>query len=110
MLLSRKPRLFMEPSERIEVSVVYALPERQFIARVKLDRGATVANALEASGLRRRFPEIAGVPSCAIFGTATTLSHVLQPGDRVEILRPLLIDPKEARRQAAHPKSKSSVR
>lgn len=110
MLLSPKPERFMEPRECIEVSVVYALPERQFIVRMKLDCGASVADALEASGLRRRFPEIAAAPKCAIFGRAATLSQGLQSGDRVEILRPLRIDPKEARRQAAHPKSKSSIR
>jgi putative ubiquitin-RnfH superfamily antitoxin RatB of RatAB toxin-antitoxin module len=54
------------------------------------------------SGLARRCAEIATLPlACAIYGRVVALTHELRAGDRVEILRPLLVDPKEQRRQAA---------
>jgi putative ubiquitin-RnfH superfamily antitoxin RatB of RatAB toxin-antitoxin module len=56
----------------------------------------------EARGLCERFPELAGrTTDCAIFGRVVSLSDPVSDGDRVEILRPLLADPKENRRQAA---------
>jgi len=84
------------------VEVVYALPERQVLVTLDLPGGATVAQAVAHSGLIRRFPEIDGRPlACAIYSRPVSLDHVLSAQDRVEILRPLLIDPKENRRQAA---------
>jgi uncharacterized protein len=84
------------------VSVVYALPDRQTIVSLELPAGASVADAVEKSGLARRYKEIAERPlACAIYGRAVKPDSVLREGDRVEILRPLLIDPKESRRQAA---------
>jgi putative ubiquitin-RnfH superfamily antitoxin RatB of RatAB toxin-antitoxin module len=84
------------------VSVVYALPDRQAIVSVELPAGASVADAVERSGLARRYKEIGERPlTCAIYGRAVKPEFVVREGDRVEILRPLLIDPKESRRQAA---------
>jgi uncharacterized protein len=84
------------------VSVVYALPDRQTIVSLELAAGASVADAVEKSGLARRYKEIAERPlTCAIYGRAVKPQTQLREGDRVEILRPLLIDPKESRRQAA---------
>lgn len=86
----------------MQVEVVYALPECQALVTLDLPAGATVAQAVAHSGLTRRFPEIDGRPlACAIYGRPVPLDHVLCAQDRVEILRPLLIDPKENRRQAA---------
>jgi putative ubiquitin-RnfH superfamily antitoxin RatB of RatAB toxin-antitoxin module len=94
--------LSMEQSERIHVVVVYALPDRQSIVKLAVAAGTTAAVAVEISGLKRRYPEITSRPlHCAIFGRPVEGSHVLAEGDRVEILRPLLIDPKENRRQTA---------
>jgi uncharacterized protein len=103
-----KPEPHMGPRDRLNVSVVYALPDRQAVVQLELNAGATVEQALQASGLIGRFPEIGSAPACAVFGKAVTLTQVLKPGDRIEILRPLLIDPKEARRQAARSRSRSS--
>lgn len=91
----------MDVPDRIEVTVVYALREVQTLVRVVVSPEATVLTALEVSDLLRKFPEMGSTPVCAIFGEAVELSRKLRNGDRVEILRPLLIDPKEGRRRAA---------
>lgn len=91
----------MAEADSIQVSVVYALRDAQTLVRVPIASGATVLEALEASGLLRKFPEIGNAPACAIYGEAAPLTRQLRDGDRVEILRPLLIDPKEGRRRAA---------
>lgn len=92
----------MEQSERIHVEVVYALADRQSIVKLAVAAGTTAEVAVEMSGLKRRYPQIASRPlHCAIFGRSVEGSQVLAAGDRVEILRPLLIDPKENRRRTA---------
>lgn len=89
-------------SESIRVSVLYALPDRQSIVNLRVPQGTCVQVAVELSGLLRRFPEAAANPlNYAIFSRLVPGADVLREGDRVEILRPLLIDPKENRRQAA---------
>lgn len=86
----------------MRVSVVYALPERQALVELELPESATVADAVARSGLLQQFPEISNRPlACAIYGRAVTDSQVLRAGDRVELLRPLQVDPKESRRRAA---------
>jgi len=92
----------MADPEKIAVRVVYALPDRQLQVAVEVAVDACVGDAVTGSGLMDRFPELqAGVLTCAIFGRAVALSDPLAAGDRVEILRELLVDPKESRRQAA---------
>ena len=92
----------MEQSERIHIEVVYALPDRQSIVKLAVPADTTAEVAVELSGLKRRYPQIALRPlHCAVFGRPVEGSRVLVEGDRVEILRPLLIDPKENRRQSA---------
>lgn len=91
----------MEPEQR-SISVVYALADRQEIVQLAVPAKTTVAEAVEQSGLLQRFPEIAALPlSCAVYARVVELTSVVGEGDRIEILRPLLIDPKENRRQAA---------
>lgn len=90
----------MEQRELMRVSVVYALPERQVIARLEIESGATVGDVLEASGLSSQVANLAEA-SCAIFGRPVARAQTVRSGDRIEILRPLLIDPKEGRRRAA---------
>jgi len=91
-----------EVEGRIRISVVYALAERQYVVELHISPGTTVAEAVARSGMLERFPQIAVQPlQCAIYGRAAALSNPLAEGDRVEILRPLLIDPKLNRRQAA---------
>jgi len=91
-----------ETSARIPVSVVYALPDRQVTVELSVPPGTSVADAVVKSGLTQRFAEIGTRPlACAVYGRAVALTYALRAGDRVEILRPLLVDPKEQRRQAA---------
>jgi uncharacterized protein len=86
----------------MRVWVVYALPEQQTVQELELPESATVAEAVAHSGLLQRFPEIGERPlACALYGRVVPGSHVLRADDRVEILRPLQVDPKESRRRAA---------
>jgi len=92
----------MSTEERLAASVIYALPNEQQVVEVELDPGATVADAIEASKIVERYPEIdLAVNKIGIFGKVARLDDPLQPGDRVEIYRPLIADPKEIRKQRA---------
>jgi len=82
---------------RIEViRALGPLPAEIETVMVELPEGASVADALHASTLD--CPELAGY---AVYGERVTPAHVLRDGDRLELLRALLIDPKQARRQRA---------
>lgn len=80
----------------VRVEVIRAWPHRFESVVLRLPTGATVADALSASGLAD-----AGHPGVAIHGVIATPDTVLNEDDRVEVLRPLQIDPKEARRRRA---------
>lgn len=89
-------------SETIRVEVCYALPDKAELVPLKLPEGATLQQALEASGLLVKYPEID--PKKSKFGIFAKLSKpdaVLRDRDRVEIYRPLIADPKEVRKQRA---------
>ncbi len=87
---------------RIEVEVAYARPERQLILKVQGPVGMTVAEAIERSGIAEQFPEIdVTTANVGIFSKAVKREDVLSGGDRVEIYRPLIADPKEARKKRA---------
>ena len=83
-------------SGRVRVEVVQAWPRRHEAVCVDLPEGATIAEAITAAGL---------TPSAhvgvALHGDIATVDQRLRDGDRVELLRPLTIDPKEARRRRA---------
>jgi putative ubiquitin-RnfH superfamily antitoxin RatB of RatAB toxin-antitoxin module len=84
------------------VEVVYALPDRQRLVEVPLREGMTAWQAIEASGILGEFPELAGQAAViGIFGQRAEPAHVLRDGDRVEIYRPLVSDPREQRRRRA---------
>jgi putative ubiquitin-RnfH superfamily antitoxin RatB of RatAB toxin-antitoxin module len=87
-------------SSDVSISVVYALADRQQLVRLTVEKGSTVAQAVERSGLAAELERGAAL-NCAIFSRIVPLSHVVTEGDRIEILRPLLVDPKESRRQIA---------
>lgn len=90
----------MDGSLRVEV--VYALPDRCWRVEVGLPAGACVADALAAADLPARVPGLVLDDSMlAVFGRTATPDTALHDGDRVEVLRPLLADPKEARRERA---------
>lgn len=86
----------------IHVEVVYALSSRVWRIELSLPPGSTAAAAVEASRLRERIPALADVElDLGIFSHPCSSTRVLREGDRVEIYRPLLIDPKDARRRRA---------
>ena len=86
----------------MRVEVIYAFREQAFAATVSVPSGATVREAIVASGVLERHPEISlETQAFGIFGKRAALDARLSPGDRVEIYRPLAIDPKEARRRRA---------
>jgi putative ubiquitin-RnfH superfamily antitoxin RatB of RatAB toxin-antitoxin module len=91
----------MVSPESIQVRVIYALPDRRHQVTLRIREGATVREALRLSGLQQRFSEIAEAPKCAVFSRIVAADYVLRDGDRIEILRPLLVDPKDNRRKAA---------
>jgi putative ubiquitin-RnfH superfamily antitoxin RatB of RatAB toxin-antitoxin module len=81
----------------MKVEVVYARPQSAATVSLTLPQGATVRDALLASGFQLNLEKQA----FGIFGKRAALDHRLAEGDRVEIYRPLAIDPKEARRRRA---------
>jgi uncharacterized protein len=86
----------------ITVTVVYALPDRATEIEVRLGAGATVADALTKSGMASLHPELDFARSpVGIFGRRVQRDRVLVDGDRVEIYRALMADPKNARRKRA---------
>ena len=86
----------------LRVEVVYALPERQMTAELELDQGATVRESIIASGILELHREVdLNTLDVGIWGKRVGLDCVLRSGDRVEIYRPLVADPKAARRQRA---------
>jgi len=87
---------------RIRVQVVHALPERHWQFDVELPEGASVADALRESGIAQRLPDVEiAADRIGVFGRLVGLDAPLHDGDRVEIYRPLLCDPKEVRRRRA---------
>ncbi len=88
--------------ESISVEVVYPLPQKQEIFTVRLAAGATVRQAIEASGVLQKYPEVdLGKNKLGVFAKLTKPDAPLRDKDRVEIYRPLIADPKEVRKQRA---------
>ncbi|MCQ8228688.1 MULTISPECIES: RnfH family protein [Pantoea] len=86
----------------ISVEVVYALPDKQYLRAVTLEEGATVEQAIKASGLLSLRKDIdLNSNKVGIYSRPVKLADVVQDGDRIEIYRPLIADPKELRRQRA---------
>ena len=93
----------MVETTRIKVEVVYALPNEQALVRLDVPVGTTVQQAVMLSQLPEKFPDISvgGQSKVGIFGRLTKPDTCLRAGDRVEIYRPLLADPKEVRKRRA---------
>ena len=86
----------------IAIEVAYAKPDHQVIIPLEMTEDITVEQAIEASGLLERFPEIdANNLIVGIFGCVCKLEQLIREGDRIEVYRPLIHDPKDARRQRA---------
>lgn len=89
-------------STEITVEVAYALPEKQLIKVLQVALGTTAIQAVKQSAIDVAFDHVI-VEDCplGIFGKSVANDHVLREGDRVEIYRPLIADPKEVRKQRA---------
>ena len=86
----------------INVQVAYALPQRQWVLKLAVPEGSTVAQAIELSGIAWRVPQVQlEGATFGVFGNVVAPTHVLREGDRVEIYRPLVADAKQVRRERA---------
>ena len=87
----------------MKIEICYALADRQELVSVELPEGSTAMQAVEASGLLQKYPEIeaGGLNKLGVFAKLVKADAVLRDRDRVEIYRPLIADPKEVRRQKA---------
>ena len=92
----------MASAELLKVEVAYALPDEQFIFALEVPPGTTAEQAIQRSGVLERFPEInLASQKLGVFGKLNKPDYVLRAGDRVEIYRPLIADPKAVRKQRA---------
>ena len=90
------------PEARINVEIAFARPGEQALERLQVPSDATVESVIVQSGFLERFPEIdLAANKVGVFGKAIQLSATLSEGDRIEIYRPLIADPKEARKKRA---------
>jgi hypothetical protein len=86
----------------LEVEVAYALPHQQFLRRLKMPSGSTVRQAILQSGVLSKFPDIdLKSVKVGVFSRPVDLDVLLNSGDRVEIYRPLILSPTDARRLRA---------
>jgi len=93
---------FDQNDEKITIELIYALPQKQQLFEIQVESKTTVSEAIEISGILQQYLEIDLVNNkVGIFGKACQLTDSLCDGDRIEIYRPLIADPKEARKKRA---------
>ncbi|NRQ44608.1 RnfH family protein [Rheinheimera sp. YQF-2] len=89
-------------AEQITVEVAYARPERQSLLTLSVGLNCTVQEAIEQSGILQQFPDIdLNVQKVGIWSRPVKPDEPLKAGDRIEIYRPLIADPKDLRRRRA---------
>lgn len=89
-------------ADSLNVEVIYATPERQEVVSLALPEGSTAGQAIEASALLGKYPEIdLSKNKIGIYAKLAKVDTTLRDRDRVEIYRPLIADPKEVRKQRA---------
>ncbi len=87
-------------SDMISIEVLYALPHQQTLLKLHVPQGCTVAEAINISGMREKYPDIDPAKNkLGIFSKLSKADAILRDLDRIEIYRPLIADPKEIRRQ-----------
>jgi putative ubiquitin-RnfH superfamily antitoxin RatB of RatAB toxin-antitoxin module len=87
---------------RLQIEVVYGLPNKQSLLNIYVDEGCTIEQAVKDSGILTLHPEIDLTQNkVGIWNKAAKLTDTLQDGDRIEIYRPLIADPKEVRKRRA---------
>lgn len=98
----------METKTKINVEVAYADINFQHVVALELEEGVSIGQAIEHSGILLLFPEInLATQKIGIFSQQKKLTDQVKEGDRIEIYRSLIIDPKEARKKRAKKKSNS---
>lgn len=86
----------------INVEVVYAMAQKQVVRKVNVDAGTTLGAAIVQSGIMMDFPDLElENAKVGVYGKAVSMVTVIKEGDRIEIYRPLIADPKEVRRRRA---------
>lgn len=89
-------------TDKITVEVCYALPEKQTLLSLEVEASATIEQVIRQSGIIELYPEIDLTHNkVGIFSKLAKLTDILHDGDRIEIYRPLIADPKEVRKQRA---------
>jgi putative ubiquitin-RnfH superfamily antitoxin RatB of RatAB toxin-antitoxin module len=92
----------MVPGLQIKIEVAFALPNKQTLLALSVDNGATVEEGIKASPILSQYPQIdLAENKVGIWSRACKLTDLLKDGDRIEIYRPLIADPKEVRRRRA---------
>lgn len=90
-------------SDLVDIEVVYATPKKQKLVALQVPAGTSALEAIELSGLKSDFPDMVIDPDAlGVFSRRVAPEYVMEPGDRLEIYRPLMADPKEIRRQRAN--------
>lgn len=92
----------VDADQSIKIEVAFALPDRQTLLEVSIVKGTTVKDAVVQSGIMQRYPEIdLEVNAVGIWNRTCKLTDVPREGDRIEVYRPLIADPKDVRRRRA---------
>lgn len=92
----------VESDDAIKIEVVFALPDKQTLLELSVAGGSNVKEAIIESGMMARYPEIdLDVNAVGIWNRTCKLTDSLRDGDRIEIYRPLIADPKDVRRRRA---------
>lgn len=89
-------------SAKVNIEVAYALPDTQSVIALQVSQGTTIEQAIQLSGILEQFPQIdIAKNKLGIFGKLKKADVEVREGDRVEIYRPLIADPKVVRKQRA---------
>jgi putative ubiquitin-RnfH superfamily antitoxin RatB of RatAB toxin-antitoxin module len=92
----------MGNADKIKIEIAYGRKDTQLIVPLEVEAGTQIGEAIERSGILDTFPEIdLSVNKVGVFGKLKKPDTVLREGDRVEIYRPLIADPKQVRKQRA---------
>ena len=95
-----------QPMTKINIEIIYPLADEQELIELTVAQGTSIQQAIEESGILNKYPAIdLATNKVGIFSKAAKLNDVLRQGDRIEIYRPLIADPKEARKKKALKKS-----
>ncbi|TQV86993.1 RnfH family protein [Aliikangiella coralliicola] len=93
--------------DKITIELIYALPDKQELLTLDVEEGTNIGEAIELSGILNQYPEIdLATNKVGLFSKVSKLDQSLREGDRIEIYRPLIADPKEMRRKKAMEKKK----